>query len=146
MRKRITAVAVVAAVVFAIPVAASADDGEADPETRVRMTLEERFETVEDAVAAITERMNSVLDRINNRLAELEDNEDIPDDVFDRINAAIERIEDNIVTVSGAGDFEELRAIMEEIREERLEARGDRPHRFRRGFRAGLQAAEGSTS
>ena len=146
MKKRITAVAIVAALVFAIPVAATADDGEADPETRTRMTLEERFESVEDAVAAITERMNSVLDRINNRLAELQDNEDVPDDVFDRINSVIDRIEENIVTVGGADDFEELSSIMKEIREERREARRDRPHRFRSGFRAGLQAAEGLTS
>ncbi len=146
MKKRMLAVVAAAAIVFAIPVAASADEGDAAPEGRAHMTLEERFETVEDAIAAITERMNSALDRINNRLVELEDKEDVPDDVFERINGAIDRIEKNLVTVSGAADFEELSTIMQEIREERREARGDRPPRFRRGFRSGETPAAGLSS
>ena len=146
MKKRILAVVMAAAVVFAIPVAASADEGDDAPEERRPISLEERFETVEDAIAAITERMNSALDRINERLADLEDRDDVPEDVFERIDAAIDRIEENLVTVSGAADFEELGTIMQEIREERREARGDRPHRFRRGFRGGGSFAPGLSS
>ena len=137
MRKRIIAIAMAAAVVLAIPVVASAqegDDAEAPDHVRQRIDIEERFETVDEAIAAISERMNAALERLSDRYATAMENEDVPEEVLERMATGIDNLESTIAGVEGAADFDELRTILAAAREQRRELRGERGHRHGCGF------------
>lgn len=132
MKNRLIALAVAAGIVFAIPVAASAtDDGDAPPEPPP-IDLEERFDTFDEAVQAVTERMSKALDRLSDRYARAQDWTDAPEELLERLATAIEHVEANLAAVAEAEDFDDLNSILEEAREQRREMRGDRPHRPRR--------------
>ena len=146
MKKRLVTVVMAVAIVLAIPVAAFAAEDEDAPSTRPPIDLEERFETVDEAIAAITERMTSVLDRVTEKYEELQDNADVPEEVFEHIAAAIDRIEETVAAVNGADDFDELSSILQEAREQRRAARADRPYRPRPGFLRGEREAAETTS
>lgn len=147
MKKRIVALALAAAVVFAIPVAASAQEGdEARPE-RTPIAIDERFDTVEEAVAAVTDRLNSALERISTRYAELQDKEDVPEDVFEHMTTVMDHIGETLAAVATADDFEELQTVLDAAREQRQEDRANRPghrrgHRRGPGFGQGFGSAE----
>jgi hypothetical protein len=132
MKKRLGILAVATAFVLAIPVAASAtDQGEARPEPPP-IDLEARFDTFDEAVTAVTERMANALDRMTDRYARAQGWDDAPEELLERLSAAIDQISENLVAVGDAGSFDELNSIVEEAREQRRELRGDRPHRLHR--------------
>ncbi len=130
MKKTLVAVVMALAVVLAVPVVASAQESD-EPATpdRPPVELEERFETVGEAISAITERMNNRLERLTERLADLQEDGDASEARIERISGAIENVEQALEEVAGAESFDELNSIMEELREQRREARADRPHR-----------------
>ena len=132
MKKRLGILALATAFVLAIPVAASAaDEGDSAPEPPP-IDLEERFDTFDEAVAAVTERMSRALERMTDRLERAEDREDAPEELFEHLTAAIDQITENLAAVGEAESFDELNSILEEAREQRREMRGDRPHRMHR--------------
>ncbi len=136
MRNRIIAIAMAAAVVFAIPVVASAQEGdeaEAPTHTRPPIDIEERFETLEEAIAAVSDRMTSALERVSDRYAKAQENEDVSEEVLEKLATAIENLETTIAEVNSASDFDELNTILEEVREQRREFRAER-RRHRCGF------------
>ena len=130
MKKRFVAIAMAAAVVFAIPVVASAQEGEDAPDhVRPPIAIEDKYETVEEAVTAITERLTSALERVTERYANAQENEDVPEEVLAHMAEAIDALETTIGEVAGASDFDELNSILEDAREQRRELRANRPHR-----------------
>lgn len=145
MKKRIVVLALAAAVVFAIPVAASADDGDQARPERAPIAIDERFETVEEAVAAVTERLNSALERISTRYAELQENEDVSEDVFEHMTTVMDHIGETLAAVANVDDFEELQTVLDAAREQRQEDRANRPGP-RRGHRRGPGSGPGIDS
>ena len=132
MKKRLGILALAAAFVLAIPVAASAaDDGESPPEPPP-IDLEERFDTLDEAVTEVTERMTRALERLNDRYDRVQDREDAPEELLERLTTAIGQVTANLAAVADAESFDELNSILEEAREQRRELRGDRPHRGHR--------------
>jgi len=129
MRKRLGILAVATAFVLAIPVAASAAD---EPETAPEpppIDLEGRFDTLEEAIGAVTERMTKALERMTDRYERAQGWEDVPEELLEQLSTAIDEISEDIVAVGDAESFGELNSIMEEVRERRREMRGDRPYR-----------------
>jgi hypothetical protein len=90
--------------------------------------------------------MSSVLERVNEKYAELQETDDVPDAVLERIATAIDRIQESLVAVGTAEDFDELEGVMQEVREDRREARADRLRRRWRRLHADAGASAGVTS
>lgn len=132
MKKRLVALGFAAAVVLAIPVAASAAEGEEALPEPPPIDLEERFETFDEAVAAVTERMTNALERLTERYVAAQERDDAPEALLEHLATAIDRVEEHLVAVADADDFADLNSILEEGRAQRREARADRPHRLHR--------------
>jgi hypothetical protein len=132
MLKRLGLLALAAAFVLAIPVTASAtDDGEA-PSQPPPIDLEERFDTFDEAVAAVTERLMNALERMSDRYDRAAARDSAPEELLERLSTAIDQIDASLAAVEDAEGFDELDSILEEAREQRRELRADRPHRLHR--------------
>ena len=107
MKKRLGILAVATAFVLAIPVAASAaEDGDSAPEPPP-IDLEERFDTFDEAVTAVTERMTKALERMTDRYERAQSWDDAPEELLERLSAAIDQIGANLEAVGEAESFEE---------------------------------------